>query len=173
MERRSKMPMRPETLATINMTEEELFSSLSKDVQDIFINMVGVEDLTLLPIQIDVTTHFSKCLTAMVGLAGTYNGLLCVHLPWPLAISFTSSMLGMEVTEIDDDVNDAMGEVANMIAGSFKQHLSKGGSDIHLSTPSVVNGADYVVSSGSNMENITLKFASKDECFMVSLSIED
>lgn len=167
------MSMRPETLAAINMTEDELIKSLIKDVQDVFINMVGVEDLMHLPIQVDVTTHFKKCLTAMVGLAGTYNGLVSVHLPWPLAISFTSLMLGMEVTEIDDDVNDAMGEIANMVAGSFKQHLSKGGSDIQLSTPSVVNGSDYVVSSGSNLENITLKFASDDEWFMVSISIEE
>lgn len=167
------MSMRPETLAAINLTEEQLIKSLIKDVQEVFINMVGVEDLMHLPIQVDVTTHFKECLTAMVGLAGTYNGLVSVHLPWPLAISFTSLMLGMEVTEIDDDVNDAMGEIANMVAGSFKQHLSKGGSDVHLSTPSIVNGGDYVVSSGKNLENITLKFATDDEWFMVSLSIED
>jgi len=167
------MPMKPETLAAINMTEEELVISLTKDVQDVFINMVGVEDLKQIPIQVDVTTHFKECLTAMVGLAGTYNGLVSVHLPWPLAISFTSLMLGMEVTEIDDDVNDAMGEIANMIAGSFKQHLSKGGSDIQLSTPSVVNGADYVVSSGNNLENITLKFATGQEEFLVAISIEE
>lgn len=167
------MPMNPETLAAINMTEDQLTRSLVKDVQDVFINMVGVEDLMHLPIQIDVATHFKDCLTSMVGLAGTYNGLVSVHLPWPLAISFTSLMLGMEVNEIDDDVNDAMGEIANMIAGSFKQHLSKGGSDIHLSTPSVVNGSEYVVSTGKNLENITLKFASGEEWFMVSLSIEE
>lgn len=167
------MPMNPETLAAINMTEEQLLKSLIKDVQEVFINMVGVEDLMHLPIQIDATTHFKECLTAMVGLAGTYNGLVSVHIPWPLAISFTSLMLGMEVTEIDDDVNDAMGEIANMIAGSFKQHLSKGGSDIQLSTPSVVNGSDYMVSSGNNLENITLKFDTNEEWFMVSLSIEE
>jgi chemotaxis protein CheX len=167
------MPMKPETLAAISMTEEQLIKSLIKDVQDVFVNMVGVEDLMHLPIQIDMTTHFQECLTAMVGLAGTYNGLVSVHLPWQLAISFTSLMLGMEVTEIDDDVNDAMGEIANMVAGSFKQHLSKGGSDIHLSTPSVVNGADYFVSTGHSIENITLKFATDEEWFMVAITIED
>lgn len=167
------MSMKPETLAAINMTEEDLVKGLIKDVKDVFINMVGVEDLMHLPIQIDVTTHFKECLTAMVGLAGTYNGLVSVHVPWPLAISFTSLMLGMEVTEIDDDVNDAMGEIANMVAGSFKQHLSKGGSDIQLSTPSVVNGADYIVSSGNDLQNITLKFATDEEWFMVAISIED
>src|ERR1035437_4995314 len=166
------MPLKPETLASINMTEDQLIKSLIKDVQDVFVNMVGVEDLMHLPIQIDVTTHFKECLTAMVGLAGTYNGLVSVHIPWQLAISFTSLMLGMEVSEIDDDVNDAMGEIANMIAGSFKQHLSKGGSDIQLSTPSVINGADYVVSSGNNLENITLKFTTDEEWFMVAVTIE-
>lgn len=167
------MSMRPETLAVICLTEDQLIKNLIKDVQDVFITMVGVEDLMQLPVQVDVTTHFKECLTAMVGLAGTYNGLVTIHIPWPLAILFTSLMLGMEVTEIDDDVNDAMGEIANMVAGSFKQHLSKGGSDIQLSTPSVVNGADYVVSSGNNLENITLKFSKDGEWFMVSLSIEE
>jgi len=167
------MPMSPETMKALNISEDELIAGLVADVREVFVTMVGVEDLEHLPLQIDVTTHFKECLTAMVGLAGTYNGLVSVHLPWPLAISFTSLMLGMEVTEIDDDVNDAMGEVANMVAGSFKQHFSKGGSDIHLSTPSVVNGSDYMVSSGSNIENISLNFAINEERFLVSLSIED
>lgn len=167
------MPMKPETMSALNTSEDELIAGLVADVRDVFVSMVGVENIDLQPQHIDVTTHFTQCLTAMVGLAGTYNGLVSVHLPWPLAISFTSLMLGMEVTEIDDDVNDAMGEIANMIAGSFKQHLSKGGSDIQLSTPSVVNGSDYMVTSGNNIENISLKFAANDLSFIVSLTIED
>lgn len=169
------MPLRPETLAALNLTEDQMVKSLIKDVQEVFTTMVGVEDLMHLPLPIDMATHFSECLTAMVGLAGAYNGLVNVHLPWNLALSFTSLMLGMEVTEINEDVNDAMGEIANMIAGSFKQHLSKGGADIQLSTPSVVNGSNYTVTSGGNnsIENITLKFASEDEWFMVSLTIEE
>ena len=167
------MPLKPETLSALNTTEERLTKALTKDVQEIFSSMVGVEDILYLPPQMDQTSHFKNCLTAMVGLAGSYSGLVSIHVPWPLALSFTSLMLGMEVTEIDDDVNDAMGEIANMIAGSFKQHLSKGGSDIQLSTPSVVNGSNYTITSAGNIENITLKLAADEEWFMVSLSIED
>lgn len=167
------MPLRPETLQHLNVTDEELVKRLSKDVVEVFTTMVGVEDLMHLPLQIDMTTQFSNCVTAMVGLAGAYNGLVNVHVPWKLALSFTSLMLGMDVDEINEDVNDAMGEIANMIAGCFKQHLSKGGLDVQLSTPSVVNGANYTVTSGSNIENITLKFATDDEWFMVSLSLEE
>lgn len=167
------MPLRPETLSELNTTEEQLTKALTRDVQEIFSSMVGVEDIMYLPPQMDLTHHFKECLTAMVGLAGSHSGLVSIHVPWPLALSFTSLMLGMEVTEINDDVNDAMGEIANMIAGSFKQHLSKGGRDIQLSTPSVVNGSDYTVTSAGDIENITLKLATDEEWFMVSLSLED
>lgn len=167
------MPLKPETLTELNTTEEQLTKALTEDVREIFSSMVGVEDIMYLPPQMDLTNHFKECLTAMVGLAGSHSGLVSIHIPWPLALSFTSQMLGMEVTEIDDDVTDATGEIANMIAGSFKQHLSKGGKDIQLSTPSVVNGSDYTVTSAGVIENITLKFATDEEWFMVSLTLED
>jgi len=167
------MPFKAETLQHLNTNEDDLIRRCIKDVRAVFTDMVGVEDLMHLPLQIDVTTHFKDCLTAMVGLAGTYNGLVSVHVPCPLAMSFTSLMLDSEVMEINDDVNDALGEIANMISGSFKQHLSKGGADIHLSTPSIVNGADYMVSTGAAVENITLKFAADEEWFMVSYTIKE
>jgi hypothetical protein len=66
---------RSKTLTAINMTEEQLVKSLIMDVQDVFVTMVGIDDLLHLPIQIDVTTHFKNSLTALVGLAGTYTGL--------------------------------------------------------------------------------------------------
>jgi chemotaxis protein CheX len=167
------MAFKTETLSALNTTEERLVKVLTQDVQEIFSSMVGVEDILYLPPQVEMDGHFKECLTAMVGLAGSYSGLVSIHVPWPLALAFTSQMLGMEVTEIDDDVTDAMGEIANMIAGSFKQHLSKGGGDIQLSTPSVVTGADYTISNGSTNENITLKLATDEEWFMVSLTLED
>ena len=167
------MAMRAETLQILKISEEELNNALAKDVQDVFTTMVGVDETNTLPFQVEIVTQFKECLTAMVGLAGTYNGLVSIHVPWPLATALTSQMLGMEVTEIDDDVNDAMGEIANMIAGSFKQHLSKGGSDVHLSTPSVVNGAEYTVNTGSDLEYVILKFETLGEVFIVSISIED
>ena len=34
------MAMKPETLAAINMTEDQLIKSLIKDVKDVFINML-------------------------------------------------------------------------------------------------------------------------------------
>ena len=160
-------------LSSLNTTEEMLSQQLMRDVKEIFGTMVGLEDLLHLPIQIDPVTNFTDCVSSLVGLAGTYNGLVSLHMPSTLAMRATSSMLGMEVAEIDDDVNDAMGEIANMIAGSFKLHLSKSGMDIQISTPSVIHGKEYVISLGSNPDQIAVRFATDDDWFMVAVAFED
>lgn len=160
-------------LSSLNTTEEMLSQQLMRDVKEIFGTMVGLEDLLHLPIQIDPRTNFTDCVSSLVGLAGTYNGLVSLHMPSTLAMRATSCMLGMEVTEIDDDVNDAMGEIANMIAGSFKQHLSKSGMDIQISTPSVIHGKEYVISLGSKPDQIAVRFATDDDWFMVAVAFED
>ena len=157
----------------IHISEEELTKMLISDVKEVFSTMVGMENLLHLPSQIEPITHFEDCVTAMVGMAGTFSGLTSIHTPQRLALQITSSMLGMEVTEMDDDVSDALGEIANMIAGSFKMHLTKGGIEIRISTPSVVTGTDYVISAGNALDTITLRFATDEDWFIVSITLQN
>lgn len=159
-------------LESIKLTEDELTNLLIADVKEVFSTMVGVEDLLHLPSQVEPITHFENCVTAMVGMAGTYSGLVCAHAPRDLALQITSGMLGMEVTEVDDDVRDALGEIANMIAGSFKLHLTRCGADIRISTPSVVTGSDYDVSAGTMQDTITLRFTTDNGWFIVAITME-
>ncbi len=154
------------------LTGDELAKRLTGDVREVFSTMVDMEDLLHLPMQIDAMTQFENCVTAMVGLAGTYNGLVCIHAPLRQALAITMGMLGMEVREFNDDVRDALGEIANMIAGSFKQHLSRGGADIRLSTPSVITGKEYMVAARNPDDTITLHFATDDDWFVVSVVFE-
>jgi chemotaxis protein CheX len=170
---REQMTVSQGLLNSLNTNEELLSQQLICDVREIFSTMVGLEDLLHLPIQIDPITEFKDCISSLVGLAGSYNGLVSLHMPSVLANKATGFMLGMEVTEVNDDVNDAMGEIANMIAGSFKQHLSKSGLDVQLSTPSVVYGKEYVITLGNNPDQIALRFASDDDWFMVAVAFEN
>lgn len=167
------MALSSELLSSLDTTEDMLSKQLIHDVREIFGTMVGLEDLLHLPIQIDPVTNFTDCISSLVGLAGSYNGLVSLHMPSSLALTATSSMLGLEVEELDVDVNDAMGEIANMIAGSFKQHLSRSGMDVHLSTPSVVYGKEYVIRLGNNPDQIALRFATDDDWFMVSVAFDN
>jgi len=156
----------------LGISEEVLINKFHHEIQEIFNTMVGMDDILNFPLQVEPRTNFDDCVTAIVGFAGIFNGLLSLHVPEILALQFTSRMLGMEVAVLDDDVKDALGEIANMIAGSFKHHLSKGGHEVRLSTPSIITGKEYMFSTGSAGETLSLLYDSNGECFLVHVALE-
>ncbi|HXZ39129.1 MAG TPA: chemotaxis protein CheX [Terriglobales bacterium] len=81
--------------------------------------------------------------TAMVGLAGQLCGLLTLRCGAHSAALMASKMLGVDVKESDQQMWDAIGEIANMIAGNFKNKLTGMGDRCMLSVPTVITGSDY------------------------------
>lgn len=164
------MAINPTVLTALNTTQDALVKNLIDDTRSVFSTMLGF-DLMHLPLEVDPMSHFTDCISAMVGLAGTYNGLISIHQPTSLGTKIAGTMLDMELDEVDQDVLDALGEIANMIAGNFKQHLSKGGSDVRLSTPSVATGKDYIISC-KEAGSLNLLFDLDEEWLMVSVLLD-
>ena len=92
--------------------------------------------------------------TAMVGLAGKLCGVLSVRCSHRAALLVTAKMLAIPLEEVEDGCWDALGELANMIAGNFKAKLSGVGSSCLLSVPTVITGADYQTHSLANGDAI-------------------
>lgn len=111
-------------------------------------------------------------ISGVIGLAGAYKGVLAIHLPNQIALDITSSFLGMDVDEINEDVEDAVGEIANMLGGDVKGFLSDTGSDIDLSLPSTVSGASYEFQPNKNAEKYLVPFKTGDGQFVVELQLE-
>jgi chemotaxis protein CheX len=157
-------------LSQLNTTEEQLISHLNDDVLEIFSTMVGGGVLSSK--KAETVTHFRDSVSAMVGFAGGYNGMISINASRPQALNFTSLMLGMDVSECDEEMADALGEIANMIGGSFKHHFIKDGHEVKLSTPSVISGGEYEMTVCSLPDTLTLLFETENECFTVSLYLE-
>jgi chemotaxis protein CheX len=98
--------------------------------------------------------------TALVGLAGSLCGVLSIRCNGQAARSMAGKMLGMPPGEVDNDCWDALGEIANMIAGNFKGKLSGAGSHCMLSVPTIIVGSDYQTRSpaGGTMLEATFDF---------------
>jgi chemotaxis protein CheX len=157
-------------LEQLKTSGEQLIEHLDHDVREIFSTMIGME----LPASqvADTVTRFKDCVTAMIGFAGSYHGMISINTPQTLALSIASQMLGMELTECDDDVRDALGEIANMVGGSFKHHFVKDGHEVRLSTPSVMSGDEYVMNTGSAPDTLTLMFECSGDHFGVNVYLE-
>lgn len=154
----------------VNMQEEDLAGYVIHATKEVFSTMVMLELEDSYPLREPVTT-FHCSVTGMVGLAGTYTGILSIHCPKAFALRITSNMLGMEVGDVGEDVNDALGEIANMLGGYVKQILSKGGLDINLSIPTVISGEEYTVNSMSDDNCVIIPFLNEGERFLVALKL--
>ena len=113
-----------------------------------------------------------ESITGMIGLAGTHKGVLAVHFPKQVALNVTSSFLGMEVEEINVDVQDAIGEIANMLGGNLKTILSGQGKDIQLSLPSTIYGDEYTFTSQVDTDQVILSFQAPLGVFYVEIELE-
>ncbi len=163
------------TLATgvaeaTRLSEEQVAGFIIDATKEVFGTMVMMELEDQYPLQ-EPVTKFHCSVTGMVGLAGTYSGILSIHCPLEFALRITSNMLGMDVDEVGEDVNDALGEIANMLGGYVKQILSKGGLDINLSIPTVIAGEDYTVNSMSDSDCVIIPFTNDGERFLVGLKL--
>jgi len=114
---------------------------------------------------------FTDSITGMVGLAGCVRGNLLIHLPTRVATAVTAAFLGMEVESIDDDVCDAIGELANMLAGAVKTSLDPSGSGIKLSMPSTVYGESYYLDCIDCSVSVMVPFDLEGQEFNVELQL--
>ena len=165
------MTLNAAVAASTDMQEEEMAKFVIKATKDVFATMVMMDLEDSYPLQ-EAVTKFHCSVTGMVGLAGTYTGILSIHCPQSLAMRITSNMLGIDVDEIGEDVNDALGEIANMLGGSVKQVLSRGGLDINLSIPTVISGEEYTVNAMSDKDCIIVPFLVDGEQFLVGLKLK-
>lgn len=111
-------------------------------------------------------------ITGLIGLAGTHKGVLAIHIPHQVAIAITSSFLGMDVDEINEDVEDAVGELANMLGGNIKAVLAENGRDIDLSLPSTISGASYQLQPSKDVDKVLIRFRTGGGSFLVELQLE-
>jgi chemotaxis protein CheX len=114
--------------------------AIEQIVENVFQTMMGLEVQ-----QTDVPwpPPATEVITASISLAGTWKGAVLVECGLHEALIFTSRMIGIDTpAELNDDVRDALGELANMVGGNLKSILPGG---VELSLPSVVWGSDYRV----------------------------
>ncbi|MGA2671929.1 MAG: chemotaxis protein CheX [Terracidiphilus sp.] len=84
-----------------------------------------------------------ESVTAVVGFGGLLSGACVFSTGGLAAMKIAARMTGMEFDQIDDTVKDAIGEICNMLAGSWKGKLPDLAAHCGLSVPAVITGRDY------------------------------
>lgn len=149
----------------------ELRENIIESAKEIFTTMVMMD----IAAQEDVVAGpqpLVDSISGIIGLAGTFKGVLAIHLPQHVAIAITSSFLGMDVATMNEDVEDAVRELANMLGGNVKSILSEKGRDIDLSLPTTISGKHYDFHPTREAERLIIPFQCDTGQFTIELQLE-
>jgi chemotaxis protein CheX len=113
--------------------------NLDTSVDEAFRMMLGVECQR----EVEPSVMESEQVTAVVGFGGVLSGACVVRSGNSAAIKIAVAMAGMEFTEVDDIVKDAIGEICNILAGAWKGKVPDLAANCGLSVPAVITGRDY------------------------------
>ena len=114
-------------------------------VPEVFQTMVTLE---VTPASSKLAPATTDHIVGAIGLGGeSVSGAIYLQLTAPLADEVTSLLLGMGQDEkpSDADVNDAIGELCNMISGGLKSNLANHGFPCAISPPAIVRGTSFSV----------------------------
>lgn len=130
-----------------------------KAVPEVFRSMVSME-LSAEEVPASLQLDPEGQIIGSVGFAGDATGIIYLYAGLGFAKVITSRMLGIELSEVDpgDMVNDAIGELSNMVVGYVKSRLCDSGLPCTLTIPSVVRGQQLSVEGSCRIARIVIGF---------------
>lgn len=99
-----------------------------------------------------------------VAFTGTTSGLVVFYSTLECATVITASMLGVDPKSVTGELTDAIGELTNLIAGSFRTRIAqRRGGAWAISTPSVSIGSDFYTTCVSDAQRVLCPFRLRAE----------
>jgi chemotaxis protein CheX len=138
--------------------------TVNQVVAEVFSTMLGIEVIPCGPRQ---ATAGEICIAACVHVSGACSGSIVVRVPAAFGRRIASAMFAMDAADLGDgEVKDAMGEVANMVAGALRLALPTPNA---ISLPSVAEGRELSLRVPGSETVLEAWFGAEGADFAVSL----
>ena len=111
-------------------------------------------------------------ISGTIGVAGEATGSVTICFPENVARKMVENMLGVTVDTLTDDVKDAVGEIANMIAGGAKGELAQKGFTFKIALPVVCIGKDHFTQFPKDVPCVVIPFSLDDGDFFVEVGLK-
>jgi chemotaxis protein CheX len=153
------------------LEHEKIVKYVRSATADVFSTMLGME-VTPEPEHVEQTPPvIAEGVMALVGLAGPCTGAGVITCGSAFAIQVCNHLLMAEETSVNEDVLDAMGEVANMIIGNFKTLAEEHVGPLCLSIPTVIHGRNFTSRSIGNTAWVVLPFECNGDVMQIRICL--
>jgi chemotaxis protein CheX len=152
------------------MTSTETFvPNLVSATREVFTTMLATNLTTGIPIEGDALRPRSN-IVATVSFAGPESGVVAFYSTLNTGQQIAAGLLGSPVST-PEEIADAVGEITNMIAGTFRNQMAQDGAAWAISIPSVTVGSDFYTRFVSDVRRVLCPFRAWDDEIFVELII--
>jgi chemotaxis protein CheX len=158
----------PSAAAGASVINPQLVVPFMNAVREVFKKMAGLDIKVERPfLKTSASPAYDVC--GIIGFSGQITGSVVLSFSDAAASKLVEAFAGTAFPRDTPDFADAIGELANMVAGSAKQHL---GAAASISVPSVVIGSGYTVASLSGLPCLVIPCNSPHGAFAVEVCIK-
>ncbi len=142
-------------------------------ITNVLKTMAMVGDIETGKASLKTTETASGAVSGVINMDGQpVSGSLAISFSKEFICEVYQRMLGEEVDEINETVQDLVGELTNMVSGSAKTILSELGYDFGLATPHILHGANHAIKHSIKGPKIIIPFKTVFGEFFVETSFQ-
>lgn len=108
-------------------------------------------------------------ITGVIRVTGKLTGTVSVSFSEPGILSIVSSMFGEPLDELNDEIKDAVGEIANMISGQVTNTIAQQGLDCKVRLDTVISGDNHQIPHVGDYPAIALPFETPSGEFTIEV----
>lgn len=108
--------------------------------------------------------------SAIIGITGAAQGSMALSFTESCLLEVVSGLYRETVTELSDDVKDAVGELTNIICGDARRRLSEEGITLQAGIPTVVSGRSHTIRHVCAGPRLAVPFSTPCGTFVVEVA---
>jgi len=154
------------------VTQNEVEQAVSKASREVFETMLS------LPLEIEpsvmrqvIEPEAFHGVVALVGVAGTWTGMGHMSCSPRFAQQMAGALLMSEYDSVNEEVLDAVAEVANMIIGNVKTIFEEKLGPLGLTVPTVIYGRNYRTRSAGVKDWVLVRLRSGVESMDINFNL--
>lgn len=84
-------------------------------------------------------------ISGFIEISGDLSGTAAISFSKKSILGIVSAMFGEEMTDINDEINDAVGEISNMVAGHVTTKIAETGKKVTVKFKEIKLGKDAII----------------------------
>lgn len=111
-------------------------------------------------------------ISAVIELSGECKGSIGISFTKSCVLKIANQMLGEEISEINDEIADMVGELVNMISGDARRELVKLGMTFTAGIPLLLRGVPHHLDHYVQEKVIVIPFQTESGAFFIETAFD-